>query len=121
MKILNTKQRVLAGVFAAALMAAAVPAFATDAPVMPPAAAPEHKAGKPPHAEIDTDKDGKVSKAEFLKAQEDRFAKMDTDSDGYVTQEEFKTSRDAMKKNWEAKREKAKELKKEKAEAEKVQ
>ena len=39
-------------------------------------------------AEIDVDKDGKVSKEEFIKAKGDHFAKMDTNNDGFITDDE---------------------------------
>ena len=38
--------------------------------------------------EMDTNKDGKLSKDEFLKVKEGKFAKMDANSDGFVTTEE---------------------------------
>lgn len=46
-------------------------------------------------AAMDTDKDGKVSKKEFVAAQKDaakgekRFAELDKDNNGHLTQEEF--------------------------------
>jgi Ca2+-binding EF-hand superfamily protein len=55
--------------------------------------------------EKDTNKDGKLSKEEFLAgvpearkaAAEKRFAAMDTNKDGYVTPEEMKAAREKMK------------------------
>lgn len=38
----------------------------------------------------DTDKDGKISKAEALAVAEKHFDRMDKDSDGYLTKEELK-------------------------------
>lgn len=38
---------------------------------------------------LDTDKDGKVSRQEFLARQSEAFSKADTNSDGYVTSEEL--------------------------------
>jgi uncharacterized membrane protein YcgQ (UPF0703/DUF1980 family) len=35
---------------------------------------------------IDKDKDGQVSKTEFMKMMEESFAKMDTNGDGFVNQ-----------------------------------
>lgn len=46
-------------------------------------------------AAMDTDKDGKISKKEFVAAQKDaskaegRFAQLDTDKDGFLTQAEM--------------------------------
>ncbi len=37
----------------------------------------------------DTDRDGTISKNEFLKVAEERFAKIDADSDGKITKEEM--------------------------------
>jgi hypothetical protein len=40
-------------------------------------------------AKLDTDKDGKVSRQEFLARQSEVFSKADANSDGFVTQEEM--------------------------------
>jgi hypothetical protein len=40
-------------------------------------------------ASFDTDKDGKVSRAEFLARQSEAFSKADSNSDGFVTKEEL--------------------------------
>lgn len=40
-------------------------------------------------ASFDTDKDGKVSRAEFLARQSEAFSKADGNSDGFVTKEEL--------------------------------
>lgn len=87
--------------FLAVLALSAVTSFAAegDAPKKP-----EGDKGKPKMnpeemiKKLDTDKDGKVSKAEFMaspnakkdeaKATE-RFGKMDKDSDGFLTKEEM--------------------------------
>lgn len=42
----------------------------------------------------DVDRDGRVSKSEFMASYEKRFTRMDANNDGYITTEE----RDAMKK-----------------------
>lgn len=55
----------------------------------------------------DTDKDGAISKEEFIKSSEERFASMDADGDGKVTKEE-------AKKHHEEKREKFLEMKEKK-------
>jgi len=38
---------------------------------------------------MDTDKDGKISKAEHMAKHEERFSAMDTDNDGFLTEEEY--------------------------------
>lgn len=44
-------------------------------------------------AKIDTNGDGKVTKAEHAKAAEERFTRMDENKDGVLTQEELKHGR----------------------------
>jgi hypothetical protein len=86
-------------------------ALATDAsaPAPAPAAAP---AGKPPREimrqkmeerlmEIDTNKDGVISKVEFMTQAEDRFKRMDKNSDGKID----KSERDAMHEQMDQRRE----------------
>ncbi len=56
-----------------------------------------------PHtlANLDTDKDGRISRTEFATAhagKDDRFAGIDTDSDGFISQQEFDAHHAAMKK-----------------------
>ncbi|HQX28257.1 MAG TPA: EF-hand domain-containing protein [Alphaproteobacteria bacterium] len=69
-----------------------------------PALAEEGKDGKPHHQgmmeKLDTDKNGSVSKAEFLAFHEARFAEIDTNSDGTISKEES----DAKKAEWKEKR-----------------
>lgn len=71
----------------------------------PAAFAEEGKEGKPHHhkgdflEKIDTDKDGAISKAEFITFHEARFDEMDKDGDGKVTKEEG----DAHRAGWKAK------------------
>lgn len=65
----------------------------------------EHHEGKGHHKghmfeETDTNKDGKITKAEFQAQGDKIFAKMDTDGDGVITKEET----EAKRKEWEAKR-----------------
>lgn len=71
-----------------------------------------HKGGK--HMNIfeiqDADKDGFVTKEEFMKFSEARFAESDSDKDGKVSKQEVK----AQREKWEAKR---KEMRAEKAKA----
>ncbi|MGV8922038.1 MAG: hypothetical protein ACOH1L_01640, partial [Thermomonas sp.] len=52
-------------------------------------------------AKMDTDKDGRLSRAEFNaahKGSEEKFAAHDTDGDGFITQAEMDTHRASMKK-----------------------
>lgn len=48
-------------------------------------------------AKIDTNNDGKISRAEHLAAAEARFKRMDKDGDGFITREEGKAARAHMK------------------------
>lgn len=70
----------------------------------------DHKAkdGEKAHtmASMDTDKDGKMSKAEFAAAHEgsnEKFAAHDTDGDGFITTAEMDAHHAAGKKNVEGK------------------
>ena len=63
---------------------------------------------------LDTDGDGSVSKAEFMKAQEERFADMDSNGDGSVSGDEMKASWD----RWKERRSEMRAKMKEKAAAE---
>lgn len=108
------KSLLVASLFAAALSAhAQSPATGTTGPsaATPPAPAaqqggPRGPGDKPHHgrhhgqmdaqkmvdhhiASLDTDKDGKVSRAEFLARQSEAFSKADSNSDGFVTKEEL--------------------------------
>ena len=72
-----------------------------------PAAYAEHHGGK--HGDrffekVDTDKDGKISKAEHQAKSDMMFTKMDANKDGFVTKEEGKAHWDAKKTEWEAKK-----------------
>jgi hypothetical protein len=75
---------------------------------------PEKKGGERPYKsrmfeENDTDKDGKISKQEYLAGSEKRFAEIDANKDNFLTMEEMKARRDEM-------RAKMKERRKERAE-----
>ena len=48
--------------------------------------------------QFDTDQDGRVTKAEFLKPTEAQFDYMDTNKDGVLDQSEVKAFNDEMKK-----------------------
>ena len=79
--------------FSAAALALASPANA------------EEGTGDKPHRQgmlekIDADKDGAISKAEFMAFHEQRFAEMDTNSDGIIS----KAEGEAKKAEWKAKR-----------------
>ena len=60
-----------------------------------PLAAQQAPQGAPPTMsdafmhQLDADKDGKVSKAEFLKPQEAQFAHIDKNQDGYIDKSEI--------------------------------
>lgn len=80
----------------AALVLNVTPAMAETAP------APDKKPDEKPYKsrmfeENDTDKDGKVSKQEFLIGSEKRFAEIDTNKDGFLTMDEMKARRDEMR------------------------
>lgn len=55
-------------------------------------------------AKVDANKDGVISKDEFLKSSQERaekkFSQMDANGDGKVTKEESKAHHDAMKEKW---------------------
>lgn len=67
-------------------------------------------------AKIDTDNDGKVSRAEHMAAAEARFKKMDKDGDGFITREEGKAAHAHMKEKYKEKRDARKERKETEAE-----
>jgi hypothetical protein len=84
-----------------------VPVFAQEAPP-PMAAAPgdaPHMTPRERFAAMDTDHDGRISKAEWLAAgrKERGFAMMDADHDGYLTIDELRAGREKMKAMREAK------------------
>lgn len=114
------KSLLLAGLFAAAISAQAQnpatgPSGASAATPPAPGSAqqggPRGSADKPHHgrhhgqmdaqkmvdnhiASLDTDKDGKVSRQEFLARQSEAFSKADGNADGYVTKEELAAQHD---------------------------
>jgi hypothetical protein len=56
---------------------------------------------------FDTDKDGKISKAEHMAMADAKFAEMDTNKDGFIAKEEGKAFREGMKAKrteWKAKK-----------------
>jgi Ca2+-binding EF-hand superfamily protein len=85
------KRTLLAAVFAALV---SLPLAVT--------AAEEKKKGAS-FASMDKNKDGKVSKAEYMEANKDnpkagdRFAALDKDGDGHLTEEEFKAGQKKKK------------------------
>ena len=89
--------------FAAVVFAGAAAAFAAPAPQTEMTA----PAGSPPGAEamrtklkdMDTDHDGRWSKAEWIAGgrREKGFDRMDTNHDGYLTPDELKTGMAAMR------------------------
>lgn len=79
---------------AAALVLGAPFAFAEDTPM-------EESSHERPHRgdmmeKIDTDKDGAISKNEFISFHEERFKEIDKNADGKITQDE----REASKAEW---------------------
>jgi Ca2+-binding EF-hand superfamily protein len=50
-------------------------------------------------AVIDTNGDGKISRAEHEAGSEKMFTKMDTNDDGFLSKEEFEAGHEMMKKN----------------------
>lgn len=65
----------------------------------------QHEPGKM-FEKVDTDKDGLISKAEFLAKHEEMFTKIDTNTDGSLSKEELDAGREkwkAMRKEHEAK------------------
>ncbi len=59
-------------------------------------------------SDMDTDKDGKISRAEYMARYEKRFDTMDTNDDGYLTQQEMKeTATTAVQKGKEKAMERA--------------
>lgn len=81
--------------------------------------ADDHEGKKGPGAghfeEVDTDGDGKISKAEFLASQEKHFVEIDADGDGYVTKEEKQAKMEEMREKFKEKREEWKEKRGERA------
>lgn len=98
-------KKILMSCVALMLMSAPVLAEETKAP---PAAAEASKEGKPelrgPMAEADTDKDGKISKAEFTAKGDKMFAEMDKNGDGFITPDEMKAHHEAMKEKFKERR-----------------
>ena len=83
-----------------------VPVLAQEVPAAPPLATPAqgdapagHMSPRERFAAMDTDHDGRISRAEWRAAgrHERRFAMMDADHDGYVTMDEVKAGREKMK------------------------
>lgn len=54
---------------------------------------------------MDTDKDGRISRQEFLDASVRRFEAMDADKDGHVTRDEIRLARDKAREQRERLRE----------------
>jgi Ca2+-binding EF-hand superfamily protein len=66
----------------------------------------EHQRHGPEHFlnEVDTNKDGKVSKAEFNAKGETMFSESDADHDGFISQDEMKAAHEARMAKWKAMR-----------------
>ena len=69
---------------------------------------PGHKMGGM-FAEKDLDKDGAVSKSEFLKAAEKRFSTIDSNGDGKITRDESRAHHKKMKDRRHERKEKRQE------------
>ena len=52
----------------------------------------------------DSDGNGKITKTEAMAKAEERFKKMDLNGDGEITKDEARSSHEAMKEKWAAKR-----------------
>jgi hypothetical protein len=63
----------------------------------------EHKEGKMMER-VDTDADGRISKAEFMAKHEQKFTEMDTNADGFLSADEMKEAKGKMKQRWEEKK-----------------
>ncbi len=102
--------RILVAAFVATFIAAIVavvgmPVFAQDVAAAPAGDVAGHMTPRERFAAMDTDHDGRISKAEWLAAghKERGFAMMDADGDGYLTVDEIKAGREKMRAMREAK------------------
>lgn len=94
------------------MLGVAAVSMAVAAPAM--AEGPKHKGKGMDLFEMhDTNKDGVVTKEEFLKKAEEHFAKLDADGDGQIT----KAEHDAKKAEWKEKMKEHRAKKKEGAPA----
>lgn len=64
------------------------------------------KYGNGPMSHVDKDKDGKISKKEFMAREERRFAEIDKNNDGVLTKEEMKAHHAVMRKKHQKMKEK---------------
>lgn len=94
---------------AAAAFVMASPAWAEDAPGKGGMEDGSPHRGRQTLEKLDTDGDGKISKAEFMVKHEERFARMDKDSDGFISKDEMQAAREAMKARREEARKKREE------------
>lgn len=94
---------------AALMVMAGTSAWAEDGPQGGPKDKKGHE--KMMRKEADTDGDGFLSKAEFLKVQEERFAEMDADSDGKISKEEMRGHFGKMREKMKEARERMNEKK----------
>lgn len=67
------------------------------AAAQPPAGKPQPSPGQAFMSTLDTNKDGKVDKAEYLKPFEAQFDAMDTNKDGAIDQAEFEAFANMMR------------------------
>lgn len=89
----------------AAIASLALVMFAT--PVLAEEGGPRgHRGPGPDHfiKELDTDGDGKISRAEFAAKGDKMFAEADANKDGFLTKDEMKAAHEARKAKWKEKR-----------------
>jgi hypothetical protein len=65
-----------------------------------------HTLGKDHFDKLDTNKDGKISRDEYMAKCTNRFKAMDANNDGFVTQEEYDRAREKVKEKMMERREK---------------
>jgi hypothetical protein len=91
---------------AAVLALQAIPALAQDAP--PQDGGMRHGGPGKFFQMQDANNDGVVTEGEFIASAKKRFAELDTDKNGKVTKEEMDAHRDEMRKKWESHRDEMK-------------
>jgi len=85
------------------VLLSATTAFAAD-PKIPPAGNEHPALGKGAFEHTDSNKDGFISKEEWLARGDALFAEIDANKDGKITPEEMKAHRDTKRAEWEKRR-----------------